>query len=179
MSKECPFEPDLQLTKKKTEKLIQKSPRTQKSLKESSSSCSPQVISNKKPGLSTERTTKILEKLKKSRFLELFSQLLPDSTGNISKETIYKSPLPENILRVLKPLLSELEDLDEILNINEFCESMEILMKSLPSSDKSLILNTSKAKPSQEKFDFTPKINKNRLISTPIRSPIKISAQFS
>lgn len=179
MAKECPFEPDLQLTKKKTEKLIRNSPKNQKSFKEFSSSCSPQVTFIKKRGLSTERTTKIVEKLKKSRFQELFNQLLPDSTGYISKETIYKSPLPENILKVLKPLLSELEDLDEILNINEFCESMEILMKSLPSSDKSLILNTSKAKPPIEKLDFTPKINKNRLISTPIKSPIKISAQFS
>lgn len=169
MAKECPFEPDLTLTKKKTEKIIQNSPRSQKSVKACSSSCSPQVIHIKKPALCTERTTKILQKLKKSRFQYLFDNLLPDSMGYISKETIYKSTLSAEILKVLKPLLAELEDLDEVLNLNEFSESMEILLKSLPPSDKSLILNTSKAKTPMETFDFTPKINKNRIVSSPFR----------
>lgn len=173
MAKECPFEPDLTLTKKQTEKIIQNSPKSQKSVKASSSSCSPQVIPIKKLALSTEKTTKILQKLKKTRFLYLFENLLPDSMGYISKETIYKSTLPADILKVLKPLLTELEDLDEVLNLNEFSESMEILLKSLPPSDKSLILNTGKAKTPLEKFDFTPKINKTRIFSSPFRLRLK------
>jgi hypothetical protein len=84
---------------------------------------------------------------------------LPDVYGYISKETVYKSDLPDNIKQIIKPLIDELEDLDENLDFNEFYEAMENLMKTITPGDKSVLLKTSKIKPKPEFYDFKPKTN--------------------
>ena len=111
---------------------------------------------------STGKSQKLLKKVKKSRYMKIFEGLIPDSDGFISKETVYKSVLSEDIKHVIKPLIDELEDLEEFLNFDEFFHAMENLMKTLSPAEKSVLLKTSKPKPQPEVYDFKPKTNFSR-----------------
>jgi vesicle coat complex subunit len=167
--KECPFEPDLRLTRKKNAQLSAKR-ENDPVFKKVFSSASPKVYDIQKRTSSSERNEQILKKLKKTRYFQIFQGLLPDSMGYISKETVYKTTMPSPLLKILSPLLKELEELEEVLNFNEFYESLEILMKSLTSQEKNIILGTSKGKihlvsPTELPYSL--------IFPSPLRSPVR------
>jgi hypothetical protein len=66
--------------------------------------------------------------------------------------------LPGSTLAILKPLLDELNDLEETLNFEEFCEAMEILIKKISPAERSELLKTCKARPQADVYEFKPKI---------------------
>ena len=99
---------------------------------------------------------------------------MPDSNGIISKETVYKSELPREIIKVIRPLIDELETLDESLDFEEFIEAMDILMKSISPAERSILLQTSKARAKPEVYDFKPKINEKKGFSV---SPTRVRSR--
>jgi predicted house-cleaning noncanonical NTP pyrophosphatase (MazG superfamily) len=112
----------------------------------------------------TEKSEKIVKKIKLTRYKEIFEDLLPDIKGCINKETIYKSNLPDKIKHIVKPLIDEIEEFDESLNFKEFCDAMEVLLKFTSPADKSLLLKTSKPKPAP---DYLSPNNPRRTPSRP------------
>ena len=109
---------------------------------------------------SDKKTERIMKKIKYQRYKEIFSMLLPDIKGLISKETIYKNNLSSGLRKIISPLLDELEELNETLDFNEFYDAMEMLMKSLTPGDKSIILLPTKAKTVPDiEYNFKPKTN--------------------
>ena len=90
------------------------------------------------------RSEKIMQKLKISRYFEIFQSLNPDKDGNITAEEIYPENLDEEILRIIYPLLEELAQIGEPLNFEEFCDSMDNLLKTLTPGEKSSLLGIRK-----------------------------------
>ena len=117
------------------------------------------------PSFTTEKSDKIVKKIKLARFKQFFEDLLPNSKGCINKETIYKSKIDSKIKEIIKPLLNELENFDESLNFEDFCDAMEVLLRSIGLAEKNFLLNTTKKKTNNEESDFKPKINKKRVNS--------------
>lgn len=56
-----------------------------------------------------------------------------------------------------------MHDLNEKLNLAEFRESMEILMKVLRPDERSILLKTNKPRPVPEENNFKPKINQTSI----------------
>jgi hypothetical protein len=111
---------------------------------------------------SSNQSEKLVARVKEVRFEQIFLDLKPNSCDLITPDTIKSSTLSPKTLKILTPLLNELKDLNERLNFSEFCESMEILMKTLTPEEKSSLLKTGKGKPEQEHLDFKPKINESQ-----------------
>ena len=114
--------------------------------------------------LSTNQSEKILHRIKELRYKQIFQDLKPDEFERITPDTVKKSILSPRTLKILSPLLQEMEDLNEKLNFAEFQESMEILMKSLRPDERSILLKTCKATPLNEENDFKPKINQSSMV---------------
>jgi hypothetical protein len=91
-------------------------------------------------------TEKILMKVKIDRFLEIFNQLRPDENGFIVYENIVFNEVEPRILKVIMPLLDELQALAQPLNFEEFADSMERLLRTLNQPDKDLFLLKPKRK---------------------------------
>ncbi|CAG9310786.1 unnamed protein product [Blepharisma stoltei] len=108
--------------------------------------------------LANAASEKILAKVKSQRYRELFDLLSPND-GYINKETIERSHLPVILRRILTPLLDELAKLDERLNYEEFYDSMEMLMKVLNPTEKSLLLMTRKPQQEKTEYSFKPSLN--------------------
>jgi len=69
-----------------------------------------------------------LNKLK-SKLVKIFLLLDFNGNGYISAEEIELDQLPSNILLILKPLLVELEQYEEKLNLDEFINSSLLLIE--------------------------------------------------
>jgi hypothetical protein len=117
-----------------------------------------------KKKLSSQQSEKILNRIKELRFKQIFDELKPDEHERITPESIKKTTLSPRTHKILTPLLKEMESLYEKLNFNEFCESMEILMKVLRPDERSIVLKTCKTKTvekPQEKSGFKLKNNES------------------
>ncbi|CAG9324973.1 unnamed protein product [Blepharisma stoltei] len=117
-------------------------------------------IQSQSPTRHTNQTSyKIIERIKFQRYKELFDMMNPQD-GKISKETIESGYIPRNIKDIIDPLINELGDLNETLTYEEFFEAMELLMKELNPTEKSVLLNTKKSSHQEEsKYTFRPSIN--------------------
>ena len=108
------------------------------------------LSSNFKEIFQTEKKTKpdnserIMKKIKDKKYSEIFQVLSPNTNGTISVETIKKSKIPEKIQKILQPLLEELEEMKETLNYSEFCEAMDMLLKTISPGDKSVLMASEK-----------------------------------
>lgn len=89
---------------------------------------------------STNRSSKILQRAKIERYFEIFQNLNPDSNGEISAESIYSPQLDTKVLKIIQPLLQELQAINQTLNFGDFCESMDNLTRTLTTVDKNQIL---------------------------------------
>jgi hypothetical protein len=67
--------------------------------------------------------------------------LLSTGHSEISKDNIELDKVQVKTLVVLQPLLSEMEQLDETLDVEEFVESCMMLLKTLNVSDRSELFN--------------------------------------
>lgn len=95
---------------------------------------------------SKARSDKILLKIKIDRFSEVFQQLNPDVNGLISFKNIGMNDVDPIVLKIITPLLAELEELDQPLNFEEFVDSMENLLKTLSQGEKDVFLTKPKRK---------------------------------
>lgn len=124
----------------------------------------PKRPSSQLSKLSAQQSEKILHRIKELRYKQLFEELRPDECERISADSVKKSCLSQRTLKILSPLLQEMEDLNEKLNFAEFQESMEILLKSLRPDERSILLKTCKAKAAVPENDFKPKINQSSIM---------------
>ena len=95
---------------------------------------------------SKARSDKLLLKVKIDRYSEVFQQLNPDINGQINFENIDMNTVDPLILKIILPLLVELEDLKQPLNFEEFVDSMENLLKTLNTAEKDVFLTKTKKK---------------------------------
>lgn len=98
---------------------------------------------------SKARTEKIMLKLKIDKYSEAFQQLNPDINGLITYKNINFNDVDPILLKLIMPLLEELQELDQPLNFEEFVDSMERLLKTLSQAEKDLFLSKPKKKPEE------------------------------
>lgn len=170
VKKDCPFEPNFDLTRKKNNQLVKKS------IVKDKKGCGYIINSyekNKKhkqnpnhnivcPGHKSEQ---MIQKIRKTRYEEIFNDFLPDTKGFITRETIYKAKLQPKLKDMIKPLIEEIEQNDEKLNFNDFCEAMEILMKTLSQGEKTELMRMPK-NVLNDVFDFAAYKQSNRANSS-------------
>ena len=124
-----------------------------------SKSSDPKRPSSNTSKLSLQQSEKILNRIKELRFKQIFEDLKPNELERITPDGVKKSSLSPRTLKIISPLLQEMESLNEKLNFAEFCESMETFLRSLRPDERCIILKTSKPKVADEVLTFTPKIN--------------------
>lgn len=95
---------------------------------------------------SKARSDEILLKVKIDRFSEIFHQLNPDANRQIFYQNINVSEVDPNVLKIIMPLLVELEELNQPLNFEEFVDSMDNLLKTLNTAEKDVFLTKQKRK---------------------------------
>jgi hypothetical protein len=94
-----------------------------------------------------QKTQEILDKKKKDKFEEIFKKLRPDSFGRLHSKSITCKELGPDLVRVLDPLLVEIQEAKTFISYKEFCESMENLLKTLNPNEKNLIFAKAKIDP--------------------------------
>jgi len=107
---------------------------------------------------SKQKSQQLLLKRKIERFQEVFSQLRPDDQGYISVHRIVVEDIDKPTLRVIAPVLEELESFDQTLNFPEFVDAMEELLKTLTPGEKASFLDYRKKPDTPEAQSFTPTI---------------------
>lgn len=133
----CALSPNLFLSPQKTVKNVKSNKASPIRLSQTVKGTSP--ISNK--------TDRIVKKLKFKSYKRIFEKLNPDSTGVISSYTVQQlsnNNFKEYIL--IYPIIEEMNIMKETLNFQEFYDAMEILMKFLTVSEKNSILLPEKEK---------------------------------
>lgn len=110
---------------------------------------------------SKARSEKIILKVKIDRYSEVFQMLNPDMNGNIVFKNINMNDVDPVILRIIMPLLNELEELNQPLNFEEFVDSMENLFKYLSQSEKDVFLIKPKKKPEEPEVTVKKTLNLN------------------
>jgi hypothetical protein len=95
---------------------------------------------------SKARSEKMLLKVKIDRYSEVFQQLNPDINGQIYFKNINTNEVHPTVLKIITPLLLELEEINQPLNFEEFVDSMENLLKTLNTSEKDVFLVKPKKK---------------------------------
>ena len=70
-----------------------------------------------------------LEKVRRDKYIDLFSLLNPNSYGIINKATVTGVKLSQENYSRFGRIVDELISLDEQLNFEEFCKALEILEK--------------------------------------------------
>ena len=110
--------------------------------------------------ISTNIVCSKLDRIKKF----LFELLDADSDGLISADRVNIEEIPTNLLKIISPILFEMEDKSQVLNRNEFNYSLDRLYKRLTPNEKRYLLNKNQKVHSDEcqkyfdpekKFTFT------------------------
>lgn len=78
-----------------------------------------------------DNSYRILKKMKKDRFREIFMQLNPDESGQIVYQKINPDEIKPDVRKIIDPIIEELEALDQPLNFDEFFDAMERLLDTL------------------------------------------------
>jgi hypothetical protein len=112
----------------------------------------------KEENASKQKSEQLLLKRKIERFQEVFGQLRPDEQGYISVHRIVVEDIDKPTLRVIAPVLEELESFDQTLNFPEFVDAMEELLKTLTPGEKAAFLDYRKKPDTAEAQPFAPAI---------------------
>ena len=89
---------------------------------------------------------KIVKASRLTKINEIFDKLDDDHDGEISTTKINMQALDADLTEIFKPLMVELEQLDEPLNREEFADATTRLYEQLNQRDKNLILRFGKEK---------------------------------
>ena len=90
--------------------------------------------------VSNPRSQEILGKRKRARYLEIFTLINPCDYERIYTEVVHLDEICPEIVRILSPLLQELEETGEKIDFEEFFESMENLCKVLTPEERNALL---------------------------------------
>lgn len=93
--------------------------------------------------VSKNKSEEILNKRKRARYHEIFDLLNPHNCEKIYTEVISTQLLHIDIIKILMPLLQELQESQEKLDFDEFFDSMENLCKVLTPEERNVILKDS------------------------------------
>ena len=93
-----------------------------------------------------QHSEKIVKASRLTKINEIFDKLDDDNDGEISTAKINLQALDADMTEIFKPLMSELEQLDEPLNREEFVDATTRLYEQLNQRDKNLILRFGKEK---------------------------------
>ena len=89
----------------------------------------------------------------------LFSKLDSDNDGIISADCICIDSVPGTYLKLLLPLLTELEELNQTLNFEEFAIALQSLVKTFTPQDRAFFLCGPKKTLVDPNLTFHPQIN--------------------
>eukprot|EP01016_Furgasonia_blochmanni_P003579 TRINITY_DN11408_c0_g1_i10.p1 TRINITY_DN11408_c0_g1~~TRINITY_DN11408_c0_g1_i10.p1 ORF type:complete len:745 (+),score=192.61 TRINITY_DN11408_c0_g1_i10:195-2429(+) len=113
---------------------------------------------------SNEKSTVMIETLKRKRLTELFESLDSDRDGLISATKVDISSIPTEALEIFAPLLCEMEEISSTLNLEEFIDASERLFKTLTVWERDNVLLNFKKKWEERRqtgnYTFHPEINK-------------------
>eukprot|EP01017_Pseudomicrothorax_dubius_P019728 TRINITY_DN2168_c0_g1_i1.p1 TRINITY_DN2168_c0_g1~~TRINITY_DN2168_c0_g1_i1.p1 ORF type:complete len:546 (-),score=153.67 TRINITY_DN2168_c0_g1_i1:128-1705(-) len=119
---------------------------------------------------SNERSAAMVEDLRRRRLMDIFAMLDSDGDGQISASKVDITGLPTDILELFAPLLCELEEVGEFLNVEDFIASSERLMKTLSQAERDRIILGPRRSPRKEDYSFKPEINeRSAKIAEPLR----------
>jgi hypothetical protein len=90
---------------------------------------------------SKEETDKIINETYSKIFTKLFKDLDSDQDDLITSLSINISDIPENILKILKPILKEMKDDNQTLNCEEFILVMIRLFKDISLVERQNLIN--------------------------------------
>lgn len=86
-----------------------------------------------------KKTQEIVERKRIEKFQEIFNKLKPDSFGRLHSASITCKELGPELVRVLDPLLVEIQEAKSFVTFKEFCDSMGNLLKILTPVEKDVI----------------------------------------
>ena len=115
--------------------------------------------------LSNEQTDKILDRIKAIRFMQLFQILNPNERQEIDGVSVGKTSIPRVVEKILGPFLEELRNIPYGLNLEQFCNVMELYIKELTPEERTTLLQIGKRKPNTQ-------VNHNFIISTDIANDL-------
>ena len=109
---------------------------------------------------SKDVSTRLLQRKKHTRYLDLFSSLNPDENHEIVFSRIVPTAVSQELLTLLSPLLDELNSLKVTLNFEEFADAMDALVKTLLPEQKAKLLGYAKKDlPEPVEAPYRPQIN--------------------
>lgn len=112
----------------------------------------------RKPPINKESMDKIAKR-EQALAQTLFEMLDSDYDGTISADKISISDIPTYQLKLLYPLLAELEELNQTLTLEEFRAALSTLLKSMTPQDRSLFYFGPKEQQTDPNLTFRPRIN--------------------
>jgi hypothetical protein len=115
------------------------------------------MSSSQSPSYIIPQRAKLLLKVKEARYHELFDQLNPNEQGQVRARDFKPEAVEPEALRLMKPVLDELVELDETLDFYEFTEAMDNLVEHLTPTNKAKLLKLTKQRHPQE-FPHKPQI---------------------
>ena len=119
-----------------------------------------------------KQNEKIINETKNRAFTNLFKDLDGDQDNLINGININLYKIPENIYKIIEPLLNELKEDNQSLNKEEFIIAMNKLYDDLSSLERRIIINIYSKKLNKNKSlkinnIFLNKSNNNKRTSTP------------
>ena len=123
--------------------------------------------------LTKKQNEKIINETKSRAFNNLFKELDGDQDNLINGINISIYKIPDNIYKIIEPLLNELKENNQSLNKEEFIIVMNKLFEDLSSLERRMIINTySKKLKKNESFNnnslyLSKCVHNNRRISNP------------
>eukprot|EP01017_Pseudomicrothorax_dubius_P042976 TRINITY_DN708_c0_g1_i8.p1 TRINITY_DN708_c0_g1~~TRINITY_DN708_c0_g1_i8.p1 ORF type:complete len:460 (-),score=64.01 TRINITY_DN708_c0_g1_i8:5-1384(-) len=108
-----------------------------------------------------DRSGTIINGLRVKRLTEIFELLDGDKDGLISADRINVEKLDLDLVHIFGPLLSELGELNgDTLNLSEFIDSAELLIKTLSPAERARIFDGPYGSTKEKDCTFHPSINK-------------------
>ena len=84
---------------------------------------------------------KLINEANTKAFSNLFNELDSDQDNLITSLTINLNNIPDNVLKIIEPLLIELKEDNQTLNQDEFIKAMTKLFENISSTDRRQIIN--------------------------------------
>ena len=104
-----------------------------------------------------ERNEELLVRKKRTRYLEIFQAMNPCNVEKIYFDVLTTQFLDPEVVKVIYPLLQEMEETGEKLDFEEFFDSVENLCKYLTPEERYVLI---KEKPKPEvKFEVKPRLS--------------------
>lgn len=127
---------------------------------------SPPAPSYQPTQYSKTKSESLLKRRKLEQYRRLFDTLKPEESDAIRADTLQLSSLSAELIRILEPLFSELQELGEGLEFEDFAAAMDNLMDCLIPAEKALILDVGKKsqRPEEPSFRVNPYLASHKFL---------------